>query len=162
MVNLEKLNRNLLLIIADVIKNEVAETVKIQESQTIADTIYNEFEPAIYQRRGTSGGLADTSNMKVSHPVLRGNTVSVNVRNVTKGNNAKVVNNLQYIVETNMPTAEGNYYDFQKESDTSKYYLKPRPFQAHTVMRLKKNKAHLYAMKRGLMTKHGIKKVTIL
>jgi len=162
MVNLEKLNKNLMLIIADVIKNEVAEAVKKEESQTIHDTIYDDFpNPIEYIRRKDSGGLSDKSNMEVSNAILTGNTVIVRIRNKTKGQSAKkVVNNLQYIVEMNAKNAEGDYYDYPN-GVTKEFYLKRRPFQANTVLRLKKNKGHLYAIKKGLMTRHGIEKVTI-
>ena len=150
-----------MLIIADVIRKEVAEAIKVEESQTIHDTIYDEFEPLEYIRRKNSGGLSDKNNMEVSNAILTGNTVKVNIRNITKGQSAKkVVNNLQYIVEMNAKNAEGDYYDYPN-GVTKEFYLKPRPFQANTVLRLKKNKGHLYAMKKGLMTRHGIEKVTI-
>lgn len=160
----DELTKKLMLAIADTIKKEVAEVVKIEESKQVK-IYYSEFQPSMYARRGDNGGLSSKDNMIISQPVYSGNTVTVRVRNITKGKklengNVRMINNLEYIVETNQPNQNGNYYDYTEKSDTSGYYLRPRPFQLNTVVILKANKEHIKAMRNGLIQR-GIKNVTI-
>jgi hypothetical protein len=169
MSDFDELNQNLMLIIADVIKHEVADAVKLEESETIKETLYAEFQPMDYQRRKDNGGLSSQVNMQTSAASISGYTATVHVRNVTQGkawrnNGVQMIDNVQYIIETNQPTENGDYYDYtNKNSPTGKYYLRPRPFQARTVTRLLNNKKHLYAMKRGLEApRHGIQNVQVL
>jgi hypothetical protein len=164
----DELNKSLMIIIADVIKHEVAESVKHEESKTIHETLYSEFQPHMYIRRRDNGGLSSIANMQTSNIKIDGYTATVNVKNITKGKawrnkQVTMIDNVQYIIETNLPNANGDYYDYRsKNSPTGRFYLKPRPFQARTVSRLKANKAHLYAMRRGLMQRYGIKNVQVM
>jgi hypothetical protein len=67
------------------LKNEVAERVIQEMSETILEETYEQYTPSgkePYERRGLRGGLADPSNMHVE--IVDDNTISI--ENTTQGN----------------------------------------------------------------------------
>ena len=142
--------------IDNALEQEVAIAVKVEEVYAIYDTVYGVYKPAEgeYERRETSGGLADPSNM---HTSVADNRLVV--KNVTQPNpvarihgeytKANIYVNLPQLVEYGH--GHGGFYQVSHGP-----WASPRPFTEATREALRSGKQHVSALKAGLV-RQGLK-----
>lgn len=135
--------------IDNVLAHEVADAVREEESATIKETVYNAYTPKLYRRRGDLDGLADPYNLEAT---VKNGVLSV--RNVTEPNPGGTMNDARVTTGKHLDEliefghgGVGGSYDFPTHSAN---FMKARPFTKETVERLKKNKAHVKALRDGL------------
>lgn len=150
--SLTELNKYLNKQIRSVMEQEMATMVKNEESKSVEKNVYQQYqpndgEPFIYERRKTSGGLADKKNMK--HKVKNiPNGVELSVENVTKGKNDKF--KIADLVEYG-DGFDGKEYEYKDNRiNTADEYLQARPFTERTVESIQQSNEHLLVMKLGL------------
>jgi len=132
---LDKMIRNE---ISKVLVKEVAAEVKKVESENIEQTVYNVYEPTVYERRGEEdGGLGDIDNMVVE--LTDEMTLRVSNRTPPHPGYKHDALTKSYIDEA---VEYGEKYDYYNPGE--------RPFTQETVKDLKANKQHIDAMKEGL------------
>lgn len=139
--------------------DEVFETVKQTEQESIEDVVYGAYIPGTYSRRGEDGGIGDTNNIVLGSPVTNGVLEVVNVTEPNPYLNGIDESDGYADTEKNLPELierghgyKGYGYDIVR---TNAGYMKPRPFTQETINRLADTKDHVYALKRGLI-KQGI------
>ena len=111
--------------LASAMRDEVAECVKTTIQQATEETVYSVYEPKTYQRRWTSGGLADPDNIDIQ---LSSDGLQIEATNVTSLNNLygrSPGTNLSEIVST----GDGYRYDFE-------YNGVPRDFMSSAADKL--------------------------
>ena len=151
--NLTELNKYINQQMKNALQNEVAQVVKNKEQEKVVTEVYEKYtpnngEPWVYERRGTSGGLADQRNMKSKVKNIK-DGVELSVENVTKGKDEKV--QISDLVEFG-DGYRGLEYDYKENrDDTADQYLQSRPFQERTVDELAQTNEHVKAMKNGLI-----------
>ncbi|WP_222679368.1 hypothetical protein [Clostridium botulinum] len=133
--------------------NETQEAIKEVESKVIDEVVYSVYEPREYERRyEEKGGLGATKNMKVSKPIIHGNTIDINLTNETPLNPPDDGYRRNYrldVAVTNggfMP-----YYEYRGKKNNT--YLRPRPFNEKTEERLHITKEHEKAYKNAMKAK---------
>lgn len=135
--------------------NMVADIVKTTESDKVEEVVYDKYrpnrgEPWVYERRGTDGGLADTSNME-HEAQMSGNKVKMEVINTTPPHDEYNGNGLKdgdvaSLVEGGDGTSGLEYSGKTNRSGDAYKYLGARPFQRETVAELKRNGLHAQAL----------------
>lgn len=146
---LERIAAKLAPKIDDALEHEVADAIREEEAETIAEVVYGVYTPKMYRRRGDMGGFADPYNIEAE--VKNGR---LTVKNTTEPNPGGTLNDdavttgkhLDELIEYGHGSS-GGFYDFPKRGAS---FMKPRPFTAKTIEHLRKNKAHLDALKAGL------------
>jgi hypothetical protein len=136
-------------------ENEMATMVKNEESKSVEKNVYQQYqpdngEPFVYERRKTTGGLADKKNMK--HKVKNvPNGVELSVENVTKGKDDKF--KIADLVEYG-DGYDGKEYEYKDNRiDTADEYLQARPFTERTGETILQSDAHIETMKLGLKSR---------
>lgn len=154
---LTKINRQLATKIDDAMTKEVFEEVRDEEAATIYAEVYKVYTPRIYRRRGEYGGLADPYNIEIKGGVAKGGRMAV--INVTDPNPGGTMNNDHVTTGKNLPelVEHGDGYKFYHYDFHSRgRYMNARSFTAKTIENLKKNRAHVTALRDGLR-RQGIK-----
>lgn len=145
---LERINKQLSRKIDSALAKEVFSEVRDEESSTIESKVYGVYTPKKYRRRKERGGLADQRNIEgsVQNGVLT-------VVNKTVPNTSGCVNSRLITTDKDLPSLvehgdgyKSFHYDFPSDGS----YMGPRPFAAKTIENLKKNGAHVKALKNGL------------
>lgn len=114
--------------------DDVAKEVKKEEKKKIEREVYDKYEPTTYERKYDDGGLSDLENMEAK--IIKKNTLSIqNIRRDEENNR---------LVAPIVESGKGYTYDF-------KYNGISRPFTLKTAEELKKNGAHIRALKSGLI-----------
>lgn len=143
---------------ADVLKNEVAQTVKNIEQEKVITEVYDKYnitenglqEPYKYQRRGWNGGLADQKNMTENVNETAGG-VTLTVENITKGQQSG--EEIAGLIEFGDGNGYGEY-DYKLNRDgTSWQYLRARPFTKTTEEELASTGEHIQVFKNGMKSK---------
>lgn len=154
---LAKVNRQLVSKIDSALSKEVFEEVRDEEAATIEDVVYGVYTPRIYRRRGEYGGLADPYNIEIQGGAAQGGRMAV--INVTQPNPSGCKNRRSVTTDKDLPSLveygdgyHGYSYDFPSDGA----YIGPRPFTAKAAENLKKNGAHVKALKDGLR-RQGVK-----
>lgn len=131
MKELEKLINKQYLSVA---MRNVAKTAKNIQQQKAVTEVYDTYEPYEYERRGSSGGIADQRNMI---DIVKSNVkgTSLSIENITKGKDDPSVN-VAALVEYGDDNGYGEYDYKTNRDDTSENYLKPRTFQKETMKEL--------------------------
>lgn len=145
--------------LADSMRKHVAPEVKHIQSIMIQEHVYdvynviggNKQEPYVYERRGTSGGLADTQNM-IEEVDRIGNEVVLSVTNRTKGQDQTSLY-IAPLVEYGDGAGYGEYQYKTNRDDTSYQYLQARPFTQKTVDRLRETNIHIDKLRDSLKSK---------
>lgn len=133
--------------INEVLQNEVKELVKNTVSESINEVVYSSYSPTKYNRRGTSGGLADENNV---HSELTGEGELTT--NISATSNNSVVDGstsgdlAKWIVYGNVP----NIFN-----DKSYPWMYPRDFVQDTVDKL--NDGRLAKTFKSALVSRGIK-----
>jgi hypothetical protein len=136
--------------------NEVTAVTKKVEQKNIQATVYDAYDPIVYERRMHQGGLIDERNMEVK--VIGSDTIEI--KNTTPPNPKKfepkghsdvtegtpLSGDLDKLVEGGHSSG-GLQYEYVVPGAA---YLNPRPFTKNTINDLKENKQHVEAMKIGL------------
>jgi hypothetical protein len=139
--NLKDLERYLRAQIGDVMETELSEEVKTVMQQAITETVYDSYDPKIYQRRSV-GGLGDRNNI---HAEMVGE-MSLEVSNIAPLNNAygrSPGRNLSEIIIS----GDGYLYDGD--------FRYPRDFIGATEESLEQTNSFERVMRQGL-NKRGI------
>lgn len=126
------------------LKNEVFEEIRDVEQKNIDEYVYDVYQPKIYKRRETNGGLIDDKNI-VGELIKSG---ELEVTNVTKPNsdyNGTTNKDLPYLIENGLGE-KGYKYDYPADLP----YVYPRPFTEKTKEELIKTKKHVKALEKGL------------
>ena len=151
--NLNELRKHLQQKIDKTLISKVADTIREAEHKNIDETVYDAYDPHVYQRRGDNGGIGDMRNMK-AELVEDGKLI---VTNETKPND-----NYNHSMPSSAPLAEviefghgynGYQYDYPPSNETP--CGQPRPFIKNTYEELKNTGNHVDALKKGLR-KQGI------
>lgn len=135
--------------------NEVFEKVRDVEVETIDSVVYGVYNPKMYRRRGNYGGMADPYNIEISGGSAANGVLTV--VNMTEANpssvsgNATTGKNLPMLIERGHGYG-GNLYDYPGKGS----YMKPRPFTERTIENLAGSKAHVTALRNGLV-RQGVK-----
>lgn len=129
--NLDTLMKYIQDDIQDVLRNEVAETVKSHMQEAIQTDVYDAYDPKYYTRRLENGGLIDGNNIETA---VSGNTLTV--RDKAPLDNGRT----DYALDDIIIHSYGNQ-PF------------PRDFISSTEERLIKTNDHVEAMKNGLRKK---------
>lgn len=159
--DISELNKRLLSLVSDVMDTEVYETVKKTEKESLDQTVYRQYHPKWYKRRGDDGGLSDDSNI-IRSTKSSGKTVIMDVKNITQFKEYNESNGgrpyshptansgtgLAELVEYG--SANGRGYEYGDESDT---FRKPRPFTQTTVEWLESTGECKDALARGLIAR---------
>lgn len=154
--NINDLNIYLQKIIDQSLADQVAKTVKDEIQMSVSETVYNAYDPRVYNRRGGSsnggmgnplgtGSLADQEEMisEVSGGVLR--VVDVAGFNENYGHENDSIDmgkSLAYNIE----------YGY---GDKTAPYKAPRPFIQKATEEMKETKSHVNALAEGL-SKRGV------
>ena len=135
--------------IDNALANEVADAVREEEAATIKEVVYSVYTPKLYRRRGNLDGFGDPYNIdaEVKDGVLT-------VKNVTEPNPGGTLNDgavttgksLDKLVEYGHGSVGGSYDFPMRGAD----FMKPRPFTAETIKRLRKTKKLVHALQKGL------------
>lgn len=146
---LERIAAKLTPKIDNALEHEVADAIRIEEAETISEVVYDVYTPEMYRRRGDMGGFADPYNIEAE--VKNGrltvkNTTEPNPGGTMNDSSVTTVKYLDQLIEYGHGSS-GWFYDFTKSSAA---FMRPRPFTAKTIEHLRKNKAHLDALKVGL------------
>lgn len=155
---LEKANTALQRKIDDALTKEVFAEVQDEEAATIYEEIYKTYTPKMYRRRGQYEGLGDPNNIKIKGGAAKGgkliviNTTDPNPDGCIDGAKITTGKDLPELVEF----GQGHKFYSYDFPGRGKGYMKPRPFTAKTIQRLKESKAHIAALKAGLQ-RQGIK-----
>jgi hypothetical protein len=136
--NMKDLQAHLQSKVNDALNNEVAETVKQVEQETVESAVYDAYTPSRYIRRGAyGGGLGDKANMV--HTVSNGKLI---VENVTPQNPG--YRHGSYGTDKIAGMVEGGHsYDYWADAF-------PRPFTAETIQRLNQTDEVKTALVQGL------------
>ena len=162
---LAQANKQLASKIDKALFREVFEEVRDEEVATIYSEVYKIYTPHAkrckpYERRGEYGGLADPHNIEIEGGSASGGRLAV--INTTAPNPGGVGAGFAGMVTVDKSLPElveyghgynGNHYDFTPEE---RRYMEPRPFTEKTIEHLKESKAHVAALKSGLI-RQGIK-----
>jgi len=154
---LTKINKQLSAKIDDALSKEVFEEVRDEEAATIYAEVYKVYTPRIYRRRGEYGGLADPYNIEIEGGAAKGGRMAV--VNVTDPNPGGCTSDARVSTGKNLPelVEHGDGYKFYHYDFPNKgKYMGPRPFIAKTIENLKKNRAHVTALRDGLR-RQGVK-----
>src|SRR5690625_4783332 len=165
--NIQELKKQINKILLDALNSKnshTADEIKVVESMMVEKIVYKAYEPEVYRRRGESGGLADTRNMKHSASIGAGK-VGLNIVNVTPQNTENVNMQTNDVFQASNKTLRdktslaslveggdgtgGLRYTYQNGGE----YLASRPIQAETVRELKSSKKHLDALVSDLRSK---------
>lgn len=76
--------------------NEVFEDAKNKMKETIDSNVYGVYTPKVYERRHENGGLGDNENIQIVDMDSNRGDMSIEIRNVAKGNS---------------PDGYGNFYE---------------------------------------------------
>lgn len=158
--NLDDLLDSVQSAINNTLENEVFEEVKETELRHIRTDVYEVYKPSIYERRYSREGMLDANNIVIlddngNNSVTNGNLSVVNVTppNPYARDGATTSKDLPELIEygdenylDKYPFATG--YDYPGEP-----YGLPRPFTANTIDELQTTKAHIVALKKGLLSK---------
>jgi hypothetical protein len=154
--NINDLNKFLESKIKNTLINEVAVVAKKVEQKNIQATVYDAYDPIVYERRMHQGGLIDDRNMEAK---LIGND-TLEIKNITPPNpkkfepkghsdvqeGATLSGDLDKLIEGGHGS-NGLHYEYVVPGAA---YLNPRSFTKNTINDLKENKQHVEAMKIGL------------
>lgn len=159
---LKKLQPALEKRIDDVLNNEVLKAVQDVQSDAAAKIVYSTPTSGYYKRRGDGisygygDGIGDPVNMVAEGGSAKGGRlVVINVTdpnpylNGINGDRATVNKSLVYVVEHGSGQTGDPGYDYWKNP-------KARPFIAETRKELRRTKAHVEALRRGL-SRRGVK-----
>lgn len=154
-----KINKQLSRKIDAALSKEVFQAVRDEEAAVIESEVYDVYpEPSKYRRRRQNGGLADSGNIKIKGGAAKDGVLAV--VNTTPPNPGGCQNNGGVTVNKDLPQLiERGYgyrrffYDFPKMGAS---YMGPRPFTAKAIENLKKNRAHVTALRDGLR-RQGVK-----
>jgi hypothetical protein len=129
--------------LASALQNECFEEIRDTEQSVIDEVVYDVYSPKIYDRRDISGGLIADENIKLN--II--DDLTIKVTNDTPANldYNGTDKNLAELVEFGNGY-NNTYYDYPRNLP----YVEPRPFTEETVERLKQNKNHIKALRKGL------------
>jgi hypothetical protein len=128
--------------VSETLQKEVFEEIRDVEIENINDIVYSVYEPNVYKRRGSSGGIGDRENIQKNMV----DDLTMEVTNDTPANlkHKGTDKPLDILIER----GHGNPYRYDYPSDGE--YMKPRKFTEATINDLKQNKQHIKALKEGL------------
>lgn len=143
--NLEELEKELYKRINKALDEDVADTVKEVMTDHIVSDVYDAYEPVVYQRRYSNGGLLDINNIIAT----MGDNGELFVQNITLGNST------YFIPEINKGFISANVDKFitpiiEYGTGYDVVDIEPRPFIQNTHDDLERNHYHTEAMKRSL------------
>jgi hypothetical protein len=133
--NLNELFAKIQSAISDSLLHEVTDVTRETMREQIYSTVYAVYEPTQYVRKMDEGGLSDYHNISAS--LIDDNTLEI--RNIRDDHNG--MRDVARVVETGV----GYHYV------TNSVLTDGRPFTENTVEELKSSKAHVEAMKQGLI-----------
>lgn len=145
--NFSELTKQVQKKIDNSLNKEVFKTIQKVEQEEITATVYDVYEPTVYQRRRKNGGMEDIKNIQKKQEAKNG---ILEVVNVTKPNpqardGATTNKDLPYLIEHGESYIGNNHYDYPAYP-----YASARPFTKNTIIELNQDKAHLEALKSGL------------
>lgn len=131
---------------------DAEDEIKDTESVAIETMVYERYDPSIYERRGSSGGLASPQNMQ-AYPLdylsmAVANTTPFNP-NTSTGISRNKGNELSILIEGGNG-AGGYEYDFADHSSDKSFAI-PRPYRDYTVELLEQNQVVLRSIQASLM-----------
>lgn len=146
--NFKELEKALLDIATNVLKEDVAPAVREVEIQKIETEVYDKYEPIMYKRRKTSqGGMQSVDSFDIEI----GN--NKNFAEVSLINNAtfKTPDFSTAKFQSLSHMIEYGFYNGKTEINGEEVpaYMKPRPFVEPTQDKVKKNNTHFKAAKSG-------------
>lgn len=153
-----KINSALIPKIDVALTKEVFAEVQDEETATIYEEVYKSYTPKMYRRRGQYDGLGDPDNIKIKGGAAKDgklvviNTTDPNPDGCIDGAKVTTGKDLPELVEF----GQGHKFYSYDFPGIGKGYMKPRPFTAKTIQRLKESKAHIVALKAGLK-RQGVK-----
>ena len=152
--NLNELEKELKKRINNALNSEVTDVVKDKMEDHIISDVYNVYEPEIYIRRYTDGGLIDPNNI-----VAYADHGTLTVKNITLGDKYVGIRHYTATGHTSTPKVSKNYnkpiagvIETGKGYDIHgwEYDGVPRPFMTNTRDELKQSHLHIKALKQGL------------
>ncbi len=152
---------DLFKIIGEEVKESMEESVSTKikqvEAEHVQSDVYDAYtgQDPYHERRGSLGGLADTSNM--IHTVTSTvNGLELFVKNITKGNQnvykTDPVDNNNYLAGIIEYGRDSGRYMTNK-TGTQNQYLQPRPFISNSVQELSRTLEHVTELKKSLKRK---------
>lgn len=161
--NFNDLNKYVMNIAEDSLKNKGYEIVGKEEQKKIQEEVYDKYridkngmkkEPWENIRRKTYGGLKDSKNIVGKINKLSNNEIELEVVNTTKGKNGSLRGKeIAELIEYG-DGYNGLEYDYKYNRDgTAKQYLNPRPFTQKTIEELENNKKYIDELKQELKSK---------
>ena len=149
---LARANKQIAKKIDAALTQDVFPAIQEEEAATIYAEVYKVYTPKMYRRRGEYGGLGDRDNIEILGGKATGGVLTV--VNTTEANPGGRFNKGRVTTGKNLPALveyghgyRGNVYDFP----SNRRYMKPRPFTAKTIANLAESKAHVAALRDGLM-----------
>ena len=130
------------------LENEVFETARSEEINSIETDVFEVYTPTIYERREIDG-IDDEEN--IVHNEVKNGTLKIG--NITEFNPGYKTANLGTGLPVLIEYGHGGkhyYYDYPSSDE----FCDPRPFIANTRERLKKSGKHKEALKNGLTRNH--------
>ena len=146
---LQRIARKLQPQINKVLRNDVANAVRAEEIDAINKVVYGSYSPYVYQRRESSGGLSDPTNIRAvvdAEGLHIWNNTPANPGGVRDTGRVTTSKYLALLVERGNDRG-GGLYDFPSKNSA---FMDARPFTQTTVDELKKNGKHVAALKSGL------------
>lgn len=117
----------------------------------VIEHVYSVYEPEVYERRGTTDGLADERNMAITSVDITGNRVRVTFENLAEG-----ADNLsgEYIGDL-IEFGEG--HSGKTWSDPDGAWAKPRPFSTKAAEDIATNPSTLIKILKSELGNAGFK-----
>ena len=153
--SLKELEKELQKRINNALNSEVADVVKYKMEDHIISDVYNVYDPEVYVRRYTNGGLIDPNNI-----VAYAEHGTLTVKNITIGDKYVSINHYTATGHTSTPTVSQNYnkpiagvIETGKGYDVHgwQYDGVPRPFMKNTRDELEQSHLHTKVLKQGLI-----------
>ena len=143
--SLKELEKELYKRINIALDTDVADIVKDVMTDHIIQDVYEAYEPTVYQRRYTNGGLLDSENIIAT----MGNNGELLVQNVALGNEYYYIPSIKRSFQSaNADKFISPIIEYGTDYDVVDIF--PRPFMQNTHDDLEKNHYHTQAMKQSL------------
>lgn len=122
---------------------EIESILALEMSQAVYDAVYDAYEPEVYQRRESHGGLSDIRNMEITNITLEGNSLRLVFENLTPGADSYSHTFVGELIEY------GEGYKGMRWQNPYGEWAEPRPFSALATERLRNGGDLVNALKRG-------------